>query len=102
MLSPWEILLRLSLAVIAGGLIGLEREIHGRTGFRTQILVCLGATLIMLLSIYGFAASGIDEADGIRQISSSGGKWYRFSWCRYILRDGPSIKGLTTAASLGL
>lgn len=102
MLSPWEILIRLILAVIAGGLIGLEREIHGRAaGFRTQILVCLGATLIMLLSIYGFAASGIDEArwDPARlaaQVVSGIG----FLGAGTILRDGPSIKGLTTAASL--
>jgi len=102
MLSPWEILLRLSLAVIAGGLIGLEREIHGRAaGFRTQILVCLGATLIMLISIYGFAASGIDEArwDPARlaaQVVSGIG----FLGAGTILRDGPSIKGLTMAASL--
>ena len=63
MVTKWEIILRLVLAVAAGGLIGLEREIHGRAaGFRTQILVCLGSTLVMLISIYGFETAGVSTA----------------------------------------
>src|SRR5438477_7971916 len=50
--SPAEGVLRLVLAAIAGGLIGLEREIHGRqAGFRTNMLVCIGSALVMLVSI---------------------------------------------------
>ncbi len=101
MLTQWEIILRLVLAVAAGGLIGLEREIHGRAaGFRTQILVCLGSTLIMLISIYGFEMSGIittrDPARLAAQVVSGIG----FLGAGTILREGTSIKGLTTAASL--
>ena len=102
LLTQWEILLRLILAVAAGGLIGLEREIHGRAaGFRTQILVCLGSTLIMLISIYGFANAGIegtrwDPGRLAAQVVSGIG----FLGAGTILREGLSIKGLTTAASL--
>jgi putative Mg2+ transporter-C (MgtC) family protein len=101
-LTQWEIILRLVLAVAAGGLIGLEREIHGRAaGFRTQILVCLGSTLIMLISIYGFDMSGMsgttrDPARLAAQVVSGIG----FLGAGTIMREGTSIKGLTTAASL--
>lgn len=59
--NPWvidhaTILIRLSLAVFLGGLIGFEREQQNHpAGLRTHILVCLGSSMIMLLSIYGFA-----------------------------------------------
>src|SRR5438034_3757584 len=47
-----EALLRLLLSAIAGGLVGLERELRGRqAGFRTNLLVCLGSTLTMLVSL---------------------------------------------------
>src|SRR5437870_3361161 len=50
--GPWEQLLRLILAGIAGGLVGLEREMRGRqAGFRTYLLVCLGSALVMLVSV---------------------------------------------------
>lgn len=99
MITQWEILIRLVLAVAAGGLIGLEREIHGRAaGFRTHILVCLGSTLIMLLSIYGFTGAPVqgDPARLAAQVVSGIG----FLGAGTILREGLSIKGLTTAASL--
>ena len=48
----FEIFLRLVLAVIAGGLIGLEREVvHKPAGIRTHMLVCLGSALFMLVTI---------------------------------------------------
>lgn len=50
--SPTEELARLLLAAIAGGLVGLEREVRGRqAGFRTYLLVCLGSAMVMLVSI---------------------------------------------------
>lgn len=46
-----DILIRLALAFVLGGAIGMEREIHGRpAGLRTHILVCVGATIIMIAS----------------------------------------------------
>jgi putative Mg2+ transporter-C (MgtC) family protein len=50
---PLEGVLRLGLAIAAGGLVGLEREIRGRqAGFRTNVLVCLGSALVMMVSIH--------------------------------------------------
>ncbi|HHW09536.1 MAG TPA: MgtC/SapB family protein [Firmicutes bacterium] len=100
-----EIVLRLFTAVVLGGLVGLERESHGRpAGFRTHILVCLGSSLIMILSIYGFAS--LSAADGgfrtydpgrlAAQIVSGIG----FLGAGTILKEGATIRGLTTAASL--
>ena len=49
---PLEALLRLALAMIAGGIIGLERELRSEhAGFRTMMLVCVGSALVMLISI---------------------------------------------------
>lgn len=102
-ISIWELTLRLSLAVVFGGIIGLERERSNRAaGFRTNILVCVGSTLIMLLSMYGFA--GFAHAEGVRmdparlaaQVISGIG----FLGAGVILFNGLSITGLTTAATL--
>jgi putative Mg2+ transporter-C (MgtC) family protein len=50
--APTEDLIRMALAVIAGGLVGLEREVRGRqAGFRTYILVCLGSAVVMIVSM---------------------------------------------------
>ena len=52
-LSFWAILVRLSLAVVCGGVIGAERETKRRpAGFRTHILICLGAAITTLTSQY--------------------------------------------------
>ncbi len=49
---PGEVLLPLALATVLSGLIGLERELHGRAaGLRTHIMVCLGTTMAMLVSM---------------------------------------------------
>ena len=51
--SEWTVVLRMLLAVVCGGLIGLEREHkHRVAGFRTHILVCIGATLTTMTSQY--------------------------------------------------
>jgi putative Mg2+ transporter-C (MgtC) family protein len=52
--NDWDLTVRLVLSAVLGGLIGLEREWNNLSaGFRTHILVCLGSTSIMLLSVYG-------------------------------------------------
>ncbi|HEX7056702.1 MAG TPA: MgtC/SapB family protein [Bacilli bacterium] len=96
-------ILRLGVSAILGGLIGFEREWNNHAaGFRTHILVCLGATLIMLLSIYGFSAFvaeanvRIDPARLAAQVISGIG----FLGAGAILRNGSVISGLTTAASI--
>lgn len=92
---------RLLLACILGGLIGYERESMNRpAGFRTHILVCLGSALVMLTSQYIFEQyKGITNIDparlGAQVISGIG-----FLGAGTIIREGASVKGLTTAASL--
>ncbi len=106
--SPWEIdqlemLLRLGLATGLGGIIGLEREISSRAaGLRTNLLVCVGSALVMLLSMYGFADFAnetnvqLDPARLAAQVISGIG----FLGAGVILFNGYSVTGLTTAATL--
>lgn len=95
MIEQNEMILRLALATILGGLIGLERESRNRpAGLRTHILVSLGSCLLMLVSMYGF--EGGDPARLAAQVVSGIG----FLGAGTILRDGNNIRGLTTAASL--
>lgn len=98
-----EIAFRLFFSFLLGGIIGLEREKYQRpAGFRTHILVCLGSTLVMLVSVYGLEeytkATGMnrDPARMAAQVVSGIG----FLGAGTILREGYVIKGLTTAASL--
>jgi putative Mg2+ transporter-C (MgtC) family protein len=63
-----EVILKLVLAVVFGGIIGLEREFSQKpAGLRTNILICIGATMMMALSgiMLGGAASG--SADALRR-----------------------------------
>lgn len=96
-----EILLRLLLAGLLGGVIGYEREHTNRpAGFRTHILVCVGSALVMVTSEFIFdkygATSNIDPARlGAQVISGIG-----FLGAGTIIRDGFNVRGLTTAASL--
>jgi len=56
MISWGEILIRLALAALFGGLVGVERERKNWTaGLRTHMMVCVGAALVMMVSAYGFA-----------------------------------------------
>ncbi len=87
-------ILKILLAVLAGGAIGLERELHHKAaGFRTITLICVGATVISMLDTL-FAASGRITANIVTGIGFLGGG--------VILRDTNRIKGLTTAASIWL
>lgn len=99
----WETTFRLFMAVLLGGLIGWERERDAHpAGFRTHILVCLGSALIMLISIYGFAEFMKEEnvrADPAR-LSAQVVSGIGFLGAGTILRQGFTVSGLTTAASL--
>lgn len=106
--NPWyiselHILLRLLLALLLGGLVGFEREQSNHAaGLRTNILVCLGSCLLMLLSMYGFSAF-VDEAN-VRmdpaRLAAAVITGIGFLGAGTILFTGKSITGLTTAASL--
>lgn len=102
-ISLFEMTLRLLLALVLGGLIGLERELGGHSaGFRTHILVCLGSAVIVLLSMYGFSDFAaepnvrLDPARLAAQVISGVG----FLGAGTIMRNGFGVSGLTTAASL--
>jgi putative Mg2+ transporter-C (MgtC) family protein len=89
--------LRLLVAAILGALVGLEREIHQHpAGMRTHLLVSLGSAGFTVLSIAAFTAPGADPARIAAQIVSGIG----FLGAGAILKEGATIRGLTTAASL--
>ncbi len=101
MVNNYEILIRLALACILGGVIGIERERNRHpAGLRTHILVCVGATLVMLCNIYIFEqykeSANIDPTRMGAQVISGIG----FLGAGTIIKEGLSIRGLTTAASL--
>ena len=91
-----EMVLRLVLAAVLGGLIGAEREYRGKVaGTRTHLLVALGAALMMLVSRYGFGGQG-DPSRVAAQIVSGIG----FIGAGAIMVDRHSVHGLTTAAGI--
>jgi putative Mg2+ transporter-C (MgtC) family protein len=99
-----EIALRLGLAAIAGAAIGLEREMRAHpAGLRTHLLVAVGSCLFALVSAYGFEAlaegRAAVQADPSR-IASNIVTGIGFLGAGTIIRDGGSVRGLTTAASL--
>lgn len=92
-----EIAVRLVLALVLGGLIGLERETMGRpAGFRTHILVSMGSALMMIVSAYAFPEGTHDRTRIAAQVVSGIG----FLGAGTIMREGANVRGLTTAASL--
>ena len=101
-----DILVKLILAAVAGGLVGLEREKHGRpAGLRTNLLVSVGACAMMIVSEAFYVKYGIldvesavrfDPARVAAQIVTGIG----FLGAGVILKEGVTVRGLTTAASL--
>jgi putative Mg2+ transporter-C (MgtC) family protein len=93
-----EALLRLALAGALGGLIGLERELRDReAGLRTHLLVALGAALFTIVGAYGFASFRLTDPTRVAaQIVTGIG----FLGAGAIIRQGSTIRGLTTAATL--
>ena len=96
-----EIVLRLVIAALLGGLIGFEREKHGRVaGLRTHILVSLGSCLIMLTSIYVFEVFQDRVMVDPSRIAASVVTGVGFLGAGTIMRFRASVIGLTTAASI--
>jgi putative Mg2+ transporter-C (MgtC) family protein len=91
---------RLLLAAVLGAAVGIEREIHDHpAGIRTHLLVSLGSGLFTVLSIVGFPSADGSATDPSRvaaQIVTGIG----FLGAGAILKYGPTVRGLTTAASL--
>lgn len=104
-LSPQGVVSLLAASIL-GAVIGLEREIHGRpAGFRTHLLVSLGSCLFVLVSIdfhrrFGISTGnvpvGVDPGRVAAQVVTGIG----FLGAGAIIREGASVRGLTTAACL--
>lgn len=102
--------IRVSVALVFGFCIGLERELTNKyAGLRTHILVCLGACVFTLISIYGFPTfapgDNVDpsQATGVRdtaRIAAQIVTGIGFIGAGTVLRNGPIVSGLTTAATL--
>lgn len=101
MLNEWTIIFRLILAAVLSGIVGFEREFHGRAaGFRTHILLCVGTTLIMITSVHIFDVySGRTPIDPAR-LAAGVVTGIGFLGAGTIMRYKASVRGLTTAASL--
>ena len=100
-----EIVFRVIAALIAGGLIGLERSHRGRpAGFRTHALVCLASSLLMLVTVYeshwfprDAAARVVLDPTRMAQGIMTG---IGFVGAGAIIKEGFTVRGLTTAASI--
>jgi putative Mg2+ transporter-C (MgtC) family protein len=108
-LPELELAMRLALAVVLGGMIGVEREWRDRTaGLRTHILVCLGAAAFTILSAYGFRDWATDFSSSVRpninqdptRIAAQIVTGIGFLGAGAIFRSEDGVRGLTTAASL--
>ncbi|HVH32222.1 MAG TPA: MgtC/SapB family protein [bacterium] len=92
-----ESVFRLVLAMVLGGVIGWQRESADKpAGFRTHILVCVGAALYTLVSAVGFFGTGADPA----RVASNVVVGIGFLGAGTIWRTGVTVQGLTTAATL--
>jgi putative Mg2+ transporter-C (MgtC) family protein len=96
---------RVLLALVLGGLIGMERTIHGRpAGFRTHALVCLASALLMMAAVYQgrwmstnvVGTVTIDPTRTAQGIMTGIG----FLGAGVIFKEGLTVRGLTTAASI--
>lgn len=105
-----DFLIRILAALVLGFLLGLERELTNKyAGLRTHILVCLGACVFTLISIYGFPTfvDGdnviVSQTTGLRdsgRVAAQVVSGIGFIGAGAVLRNGPMIIGLTTAATL--
>ena len=101
MMGNFQIILRLALAAVLSGVIGFEREVHGRAaGLRTHILVCVGSALIMLTSLYIFDIYISRVLLDPTRLATGVITGIGFLGAGTIIRSGASIKGLITAASI--
>lgn len=97
MIDAFDIIIRIAAGGVFGTLIGLERQWRARTaGVRTNALVSLGATLFVIMGAYSFDGPGADPTRVAAQIVSGIG----FLGAGVIMKQGASISGLNTAATL--
>lgn len=94
----WVDVAKLLAAIVAGALIGLERELHDKpAGFRTNILICVGAALFTMISVHlGRHTTGVDPTRIAAQIVTGVG----FLGAGAIIQRRNHVVGLTTAATI--
>jgi len=106
---PMEAVFQLVLAAIAGGLVGMEREFRGRVaGFRTNLLVCLGSALTMIVSrdfvlrswLVHPPAIGVHIDVDLSRIAAGVMTGVGFLGAGAIIQSQGAVRGLTTAAAL--
>ena len=102
--SEWEFVVRLLVGAVMGGAIGFEREAHGRpAGFRTHLLVCLSAVLIMIISHNHFKlnpANPLLAKTDPGRIVSGAVTGIGFLGAGVIIKTKGTVYGLTTAACI--
>ena len=99
------ILVRVLASLAVGAAIGLERTMHGRpAGFRTHALVCVASSLLMLLTVYQIQWMTVVPLDAIKtdptRMAQGIMTGIGFLGAGVIFKEGLSIRGLTTAASI--
>jgi putative Mg2+ transporter-C (MgtC) family protein len=100
-INPLQIFIRLFLSMLLGGLIGWERESRRQpAGLRTHMLICMGATLLMILSIYIPQTFQNFQNGDPGRIAAQVVSGIGFLGAGAIFRLGVNIKGLTTAATI--
>ena len=100
-----EMLTRLFVALLAGTIIGCERTYRGRpAGFRTHALVCVSSSLLMLVTVYQAQWMHTNSDYVIRMDPTRMGQGIMtgigFLGAGVIMKEGPTVRGLTTAASI--
>src|ERR671927_908062 len=99
------VITRIAIALLVGGLIGFERTFHGRpAGFRTHALVCVASSLLMLVTVYQSAWMTAVPLDAIRtdptRMAQGIMTGIGFLGAGVIFKEGLTVRGLTTAASI--
>ncbi|UCG35241.1 MAG: MgtC/SapB family protein [Candidatus Omnitrophota bacterium] len=105
MITLFDTIIRLVLAFVFGGIIGLEREKKrgrgfGYAGLRTHILVCMGSALIMLVSLYVYESYKQEVPLDPARIAAGVVTGIGFLGAGTIIRSSERVGGLTTAASV--
>jgi putative Mg2+ transporter-C (MgtC) family protein len=97
MLTDAEVVRRILLAAVLGGLLGAERELrHKSAGFRTNILIGIGSSLFTIMSVAMAEGTGADPGRIAAQIVTGIG----FLGAGAIMRTDGGVQGLTTAATI--
>lgn len=104
-IALWEGLIRLGLAALLAGAIGVERELREQeAGLRTHMLVCVGATMFMLVGVYAWGDMTLGNQIGVvvdpSRVASYVVSGIGFLGAGAIIKHGINVRGLTTAASL--